>query len=81
MRWWPTKSPFWRSLAIERQLSECCRDLKIIPRSLWEHGEHQLFFPKRFEDVCGNRLGEALDHTLSAEKFRARAGSIIFNPR
>jgi AcrR family transcriptional regulator len=34
----------------------------------------------RFEDVCGNRLGEALDHDLGATG-RPRAGRVTFTPR
>lgn len=74
-------APTGRLLATEPQLSECGRNLKIVPRSLWEDGAHRLIFSKQLEDVCGNRLGEALDHALSAERFRAKPGSIVFNPR
>lgn len=42
-------------------------------------GEHGLVVSYRFEDVCGNRLGEALDHDLGASG-RPRAGIINFIP-
>ncbi|HEY1531150.1 MAG TPA: hypothetical protein VGF80_10070 [Galbitalea sp.] len=34
----------------------------LIPSQPWLAGEHRLVVSDRFEDVCGNRLGEALDH-------------------
>jgi hypothetical protein len=40
----------------------------------------RLVVSERLEDVCGNRLGEALDHDLSADG-RPRAGMINFAPR
>jgi hypothetical protein len=30
--------------------------------------EYRLVLSGRFEDVCGNRLGEALDHLLAARQ-------------
>jgi hypothetical protein len=38
---------------------------QIIPRHPWSALEHHLVVSKRLEDVCGNRLGEALDHDLN----------------
>jgi hypothetical protein len=54
--------------------------VELIPSHPWRPGEHRLVVSKRFEDVCGNRLGEALDHDLSAGG-RPRAGMINFTPR
>jgi hypothetical protein len=53
---------------------------QLIPHQPWRAGEHCLVVSERFEDVCGNRLGEALDHDLSAGG-RPRAGMINFTPR
>jgi len=50
---------------------------QIIPSGPWDVGEHCLVLSERLEDVCGNRLGEALDHDLSAGG-RPRAGTISF---
>jgi hypothetical protein len=53
---------------------------EVIPSQPWRAGEHRLVVSDRLEDVCGNRLGEALDHDLSAAG-RPRAGGIDFTPR
>jgi hypothetical protein len=53
---------------------------QIIPSHPWNVGEHRLVLSERLEDVCGNRLGEALDHDLSKEG-RPRAGIIKFTAR
>jgi len=39
---------------------------RLSPTHPWGVGEHHLVVSKRLEDVCGNRLGEALDHELGA---------------
>jgi hypothetical protein len=52
---------------------------QIIPSHTWRAGEHRLVISERLEDVCGNRLGEALDHDLSTGG-RPRAGMINFTP-
>ncbi|WP_327287858.1 hypothetical protein [Streptomyces sp. NBC_01198] len=52
---------------------------RIIPSHPWRAGEHRLLVSERLEDVCGNRLGEALDHGLGAEGA-PRAGVINFTP-
>ena len=52
---------------------------QIIPIHPWCGGEHRLVLSERLEDVCGNRLGEALDHDLNA-RGRPRAGMIGFIP-
>ena len=53
---------------------------QVVPSHPWRAGEHRLVLSERLEDVCGNRLGEALDHDLSAGG-RPRAGMIHFTPR
>ena len=53
---------------------------QLIPGHPWSAGEHCLVASERLEDVCGNRLGEALDHDLN-EGGRPRAGMINFTPR
>jgi hypothetical protein len=50
---------------------------QIIPSHPWSALEHHLVVSERLEDVCGNRLGEALDHDLSTGG-RPRAGTISF---
>jgi hypothetical protein len=50
---------------------------RLIPGHPWRAGEHRLVVSERFEDVCGNRLGEALDHDLGAGG-PPRAGAINF---
>jgi hypothetical protein len=54
--------------------------MQLIPSHPWRAGEHRLVVSERLEDFCGNRLGEALDHELSAGG-RPRAGMIHFTPR
>jgi hypothetical protein len=53
---------------------------RLIPSSPWRAGEHLLVVSDRLEDVSGNRLGEALDHDLSAGG-RPRTGMINFSTR
>jgi hypothetical protein len=53
---------------------------QFIPSHPWSAGEHRLVVSDRLEDVCGNRLGEALDHDLGAGG-RPRAGMFNFAPR
>jgi hypothetical protein len=50
---------------------------QIIPSHPWSALEHHVVVSERLEDVCGNRLGEALDHDLSTGG-RPRAGTISF---
>jgi hypothetical protein len=54
--------------------------MQLVPNHPWSAGEHRLVVSERLEDVCGNRLGEALDHDLGASG-RPRAGMIDFTPR
>jgi hypothetical protein len=53
---------------------------RLIPSRPWCAGEHWLVLSERLEDVCGNRLGEALDHDLGAGG-PPRAGMINFTTR
>ncbi|WP_329101907.1 hypothetical protein OG792_22355 [Micromonospora sp. NBC_01699] len=53
---------------------------RLIPIHPWRAGEHRLVVSERLEDVCGNRLGEALDHRLGASG-PPRAGMINFTTR
>ena len=53
---------------------------RLIPSHPWRAGEHRLVASERLEDVCGNRLGEALDHDLGAGG-PPRAGMINFTTR
>jgi hypothetical protein len=53
---------------------------RLTPSRLWSAGEHRLVVSERLEDVCGNRLGEALDHDLCASE-PPRAGMINFTTR
>jgi hypothetical protein len=53
---------------------------RLIPSHPWRAGEHRLLVSERLEDVCGNRLGEALDHDLGAGA-PPRAGMINFTTR
>ena len=53
---------------------------RLIPSRPWRAGEHRLIVSERLEDVCGNRLGEALDHDLGAGG-PPRAGMINFTTR
>ena len=39
---------------------------RLIPSHPWGAGEHRVVVSERLEDVCGNRLSEALDHELGA---------------
>ena len=53
---------------------------RLVPSHPWRAGEHRLVVSERLEDVCGNRLGEALDHNLGAGG-PPRAGMINFTTR
>jgi hypothetical protein len=53
---------------------------RLIPSHPWRAGEHRLVVSERLEDVCGNRLGEALDHDLGTGG-PPRAGMINFTTR
>jgi hypothetical protein len=53
---------------------------RLIPSHPWYAGKHRLIATERLEDVCGNRLGEALDHDLGAGGS-PRAGMINFTTR
>ena len=53
--------------------------MRLVPRDPWGAGRHRLIVSDRLEDVCGNRLGEALDHPLGADG-PPRAGAITFTP-
>jgi hypothetical protein len=53
---------------------------RLIPSRPWRAGEHRLVASERLEDVCGNRLGEPLDHDLGAGGA-PRAGMIKFTTR
>lgn len=58
-------------------LSKDGQKLFFWPSDRWQPGRHRLDFSRRFEDVCGNRLGEALDHPIESAQ-RARRGSVWF---
>jgi hypothetical protein len=53
---------------------------RLIPSHPWRAGEYRLVVSERLEDVCGNRLGEALDHDLGSGD-RPRAGTVNFTTR
>jgi hypothetical protein len=53
---------------------------RLTPSHPWRSGEHRLVVSERLEDICGNRLGEALDHDLGAGG-PPRAGMINFTTR
>jgi hypothetical protein len=53
---------------------------QLVPSHPWRAGAHRLVVSERLEDVCGNRLGEALDHDLTMSG-RPRAGMIHFTSR
>jgi hypothetical protein len=63
-------------------------EARLIPPRPWRSGDHYLVFSERLEDVCGNRLGEALDHDLGAVggprsgviRFTAEPGSTALSP-
>jgi hypothetical protein len=61
-------------------LCEDGRQLAFRPFTRWEDSDYRLVFSRRFEDACGNRLGEALDH-LFVTRQRARSGAMVFRPR
>jgi hypothetical protein len=53
------------------------RTLRLVPDSPWKRGHHQLLASPLLEDVCGNRVGEALDHRVG-ERQRARIAGLMF---
>jgi hypothetical protein len=54
--------------------------VRLTPSHPWPAGEHRLVISEPLEDVCGNRLGQALDHDLGAGG-PPRAGMINFTTR
>jgi hypothetical protein len=54
--------------------------MRLIPSHPWRAGKHRLLASERLEDVCGNRLDEALDHNVGAGG-PPRAGMINFFAR
>jgi len=42
------------------------RRLQFVPDGSWQPGVYQIVFAAALEDVCGNRIGEALDHEIGA---------------
>jgi hypothetical protein len=73
-------TPFGEVVQTRVSLAPDGSAIHLIPSHPWIAGEHSLVVSDRFEDVCGNRLGEAMDHDLSAAG-RPRAGTINFIPR
>jgi hypothetical protein len=55
------------------------RRLLFRPAAVWRDAEYQLVFSRRLEDICGNRLDEALDH-LVTQRQRSRGGVLPFRP-
>jgi hypothetical protein len=53
---------------------------RLIRSHRWRAGEHRLVVSERLEDVCGNRLGEALDYDPGTGG-PPRAGMINFTTR
>ena len=66
-------------LAGSQAMTDDSRRLVFRPVNRWEEADYRLVLSRRFEDVCGNRLGEALDHLLAARQ-RSRGGLLIFRP-
>jgi hypothetical protein len=73
-------SPSGRVVQTRTSLAPDGTAAQLIPSHPWRAGEYRVVVSERLEDVCGNRLGEALDHDLSAGG-RPRAGMISFAPR
>jgi hypothetical protein len=73
-------NPFGKVLDTRVTLARDAITLAFYPNQPWSAGNHTLVVSDRFEDVCGNRLGEALDHDLHTGG-RPRAGIIKFTPR
>jgi hypothetical protein len=74
------QGPDGARLAGTQALTDDSRKLVFRPLSHWEQAEYRLVFSRRFEDVCGNRLGEALDHLLTARQ-RPRGDVLTFRPQ
>jgi hypothetical protein len=55
------------------------RKLVFHPTDRWDDSDYRLVLSRRLEDVCGNRLGEALDHLVS-QRQRSCAGVVSFRP-
>jgi hypothetical protein len=53
------------------------RTLRLVPESPWKRGPHHLLASPLLEDVCGNRVAEALDHRVG-ERQRARVADLVF---
>lgn len=66
-------------VATRLSLSSDGTAMQLIPGHPWSAGEQSLVVSDRFEDVCGNRLGEALDHDVGVAG-RPRTGTINFTP-
>jgi hypothetical protein len=73
------QGPDGRRLAGIQALSDNGLKLAFHPDAHWKNTDYSVVFSRRFEDVCGNRLGEALDHLLAAQQ-RSRGGALSFRP-
>ena len=70
----------YEAVACSVSLQESTSELRVTPAVPWSAAPYRLMFSSRLEDVCGNRLGEALDHTAGISG-RPRSGRLSFRPR
>jgi hypothetical protein len=56
------------------------RTFRLMPDSSWKLGPHKLLASLFLEDVCGNRVGEALDHK-AGERQASRVAELMFFTR
>ena len=46
------------------------RTWRFTPAAAWSKTEYRVIFDSNLEDVCGNRIGEALDHEVGIKTSR-----------
>jgi hypothetical protein len=68
------------AVACSVSLDESTSELRVTPAVPWSAAPYRLVFSGRLEDVCGNRLGEALDHPAGVSR-RPGSGRLSFRPR
>lgn len=68
------------AVACSVSLDESTSELRVTPAVPWSAAPYRLVFSGRLEDVCGSRLGEALDHPAGVSR-RPRSGRLSFRPR
>ena len=57
------------------------REWRFIPDAPWGRAGCSVVFSDELEDICGNRIGEALDHEVGTTPARQDGGAMPFKPQ